>query len=124
MLKLEGFNPKAHVSMSGISYDQSRDGQQVTVLWISHTKVAPQGEDVCLAKQDEPINPDAALAHHLEVNVPLDNAHLFTYHHKIAHRPLTKSKFIFELAKATCAAGLEPLQGHSIRIGSTLKYLL
>ena len=35
-----------------------------------------------------------------------------------------KSKFITELVKATRAASLDPLQGHSIRIGSTLKYLL
>ena len=124
MPKLDGFNPEAHVSKSGISYDQSRDGQQVTVLQIPRTKVAPQGEDVYWAKQDRPINPDAALAHHLEVNASLDDAHLFAYHHKTAHRPLTKSKFILELARAACAAGLEPLQGHGIRVGSTLEYLL
>ena len=87
MPKLNGFNPEAHVSKSGISYDQSRDGQWVTVLQIPCTKVAPQGEDVCWAKQDGPINPDAALAHHLKVNSPLDNAHLFAYRHKTAHRP-------------------------------------
>ena len=50
--------------------------------------------------------------------------HLFAYHHKNGHRPLTKSKFLTELAKAARAAGLEPLQGHGIRIGSTLEYLL
>ena len=122
--KLNSFNPEAHVSKSGISYDQSRDGQWVTVLWIPRTKVALQGEDVCWAKQDGPIDPDAALAHHLKVNMPPDNAHLFAYHHKTVHRPLTKSKFILELARAACTAGLEPLQGHGIRIGSTLEYLL
>ena len=66
----------------------------------------------------------SALAHHLEVNYPPLNNHLFAYCHKNGHKPLTKSKFLAELAKATCTAGLEPLQGHSIRIGSTLKYLL
>ena len=84
----------------------------------------PQGEDICWAKQDGPIDPDAALAHHPEVNMPLDDADLFAYCHKTAHGPLTKSKFILELAKATHAAGLESLQSHSIRIGSTLTYLL
>ena len=122
--KLDGFNPEAHVSKAGISYDQSRDGQRVTVLRIPRTKMVPQGEDVCWAKQDGLIDPDAALAHHLEVNAPPDNAHLFAYRHKSGHRPLTKSKFIPELAKAARAAGLEPLQGHGIRIGSTLEYLL
>jgi len=94
------------------------------VLHIPHTKVAHRGEDICWAKQDGLIDPDTALANHLEFNNPPDNAHLFAYHHKTTHWPLTKSKFISELVKATQVAGLEPLQGHSIRIGSTLKYLL
>ena len=122
--KLDRFNPEAHVSKAGVSYDQSRDGQRVTVLHIPRTKMVPQGEDVCWAKQDGLVDPDAALAHHLEVNAPPDDAHLFAYRHKSGHRPLTKSKFISELAKAARAAGLEPLQGHGIRIGSTLEYLL
>ena len=50
--KLDEFNPEAHVSKAGISYDQSRDRQQVTVLRIPCTKMVPQGEDVCWAKQD------------------------------------------------------------------------
>jgi len=96
----------------------------VTVLHIPHTKVSPQGKDVCWAKQDGPIDPNTALAHHLETNDPPQDSHLFAYRQKNTHRPLTKSKFLAELAKATCAAGLEPLQGHGIRIGSTLEYLL
>jgi len=35
-----------------------------------------------------------------------------------------KSKFLAELARAMHATGLELLQGHGIRIGSTLEYLL
>ena len=70
------------------------------------------------------MDPDTALAHHLEVNNPPREGHLFAYHHKNGHRPLTKSRFLAKLAKVARAAGLEPLQGHGIRIGSTLKYLL
>ena len=77
--KLNGFNPKVHISKPRLSYDQSRDGQKVMVLHIPCTKIAHQGEDVCWAKQDGPIDPDAALAHHFEINTPPDNAHLFTY---------------------------------------------
>jgi len=64
------------------------------------------------------------LAHHLDVNNPPQEGHLFTYHHKNRHRPLTKPKFLAELARAVHATSLEPLQGHGIRIGSTLEYLL
>jgi len=70
------------------------------------------------------MDPNAALAHHLELNNPTQDSHLFTYRHKNGHQPLMKSKFLAELAKAACAAGLEPLQGHGIRIGPTLEYLL
>ena len=122
--RLDGFNPEAHVSRAQLSYDQNLEGQQVTMLRLPHTKVSPQGEDICWAKQDGPMDPNTALAHHLEVNDPPQDGHLFAYHHKNGYRPLTKTKFLAELARATCTAGLEPLQGHGIRIGSTLEYLL
>ena len=122
--RLNGFNPNVHVSRNRVSYDQDQEGQRVTVLHIPHTKASPQGEDVCWARQEGPMDPDMALAHHLEINNPPPDGHLFAYRHKNRYRPLTKTKFLVELAKATRAAGLEPLQGHGIRIGSTLKYLL
>ena len=122
--RLDGFNPNAHVSWAQVSFDQNREGQKVTVLHVPHTKVSQQGKDVCWARQDGPMDPDAALAHHLEVNNPPQEGHLFAYRHKNGHRPLTKSRFLAELAKAARAMGLEPLQGHGIRIGCTLQYLL
>ena len=122
--RLDGFNPEAHVSKAQLSHDQDREGQRVTVLCLPRTKVSPQGEDVCWAKQDGPMDPDTVLAHHLEVNNPPQDGHLFAYRHKNRYRPLTKTKFLAELARAARAAGLEPLQGHGIRIGSTLEYLL
>lgn len=122
--KLDGFDPTTHISRAHVSYDQNREGQQVTVLHIPSTKASPQGEDVCWARQEGPMDPDSALAHHLSINNPPQAGHLFAYRHKNGHRPLTKSKFLSELAKAARAAGLDPLQGHGIRIGSTLEYLL
>jgi len=122
--RLNIFDPNKHVSQAWVRLDQDRGGQQVTVLHIPHTKASPQGKDVCWAKQDGPIDPDAALAHHLETNDPPQDGHLFTYRQKNTYRPLTKSKFLAELAKAARTAGLELLQGHGIRIGSTLEYLL
>jgi len=122
--RLDAFDPNSHVSRTQIRYDQDQGGQQVTILHIPCTKAAPQGEDVCWARQEGLLDPDSALAHHLEINDPPLNDHLFAYHHKNGHRPLTKPKFLTELARAARAAGLDPLQGHGIRIGSTLEYLL
>ena len=55
---------------------------------------------------------------------PSEASHLFAYRVKNARWLLTKSKFLEKVEKAARAAGLEPLQGHGIRIGSTLEYLL
>ena len=43
---------------------------------------------------------------------------------EIGASSLTKKTFISRLAQAARDAGEDPLQGHGIRIGSTLKYLL
>ncbi|KAF8816900.1 hypothetical protein BYT27DRAFT_7247793 [Phlegmacium glaucopus] len=83
-----------------------------------------QGEDVYWAKQEGDTDPATALKHHLLLNAPLHDNHLFAYKHKNGHRPLTKTKFLERVALAARAAGLEPLQGHGIRIGATLEYLL
>jgi hypothetical protein len=40
------------------------------------------------------------------------------------NQPLTKKTFINRLAQAASDAGEDPLQGHGIWIGATLKYLL
>ena len=93
------------------------------VLHIPHTKVLLQGEDMCWVTQEGPMDPDAALAHHLKVNSPPETGHLFTYHHKNGHQPLTKSKFLVELAKAVHTAELEPLQGHGIGVWNSLAML-
>ncbi|KAF8811383.1 hypothetical protein BYT27DRAFT_7336363 [Phlegmacium glaucopus] len=58
------------------------------------------------------------------VNNPLEGAHLFAYRHKDQLRPLTKPAFVRRLTSAARQAGLEPLQGHGIRVGATLFYLL
>ena len=56
--------------------------------------------------------------------LPASSDHIFAYRHKVQLRPLTKPAFIKRLASAARQAGLEPLQGHGIRIGATLFYLL
>ncbi|KAH8997874.1 hypothetical protein EDB86DRAFT_2913778 [Lactarius hatsudake] len=122
---INSFHPNTHITTRNLSYDQDRNGLKVTVLHLPSTKAAPSdGEDVFWATQSDGTDPTAALQHHLELNQPAEASHLFTYRVQNAKRPLTKAKFLERVGKAARAAGLEPLQGHGIRIGSTLEYLL
>ena len=119
------FDPNMHVTTQHLSYDQDRNGLRVTVLHLPRTKAAgSEGEDVYWATQEGDTDPTAALAQHLRVNQPSISSHLFAYKAVNTRRTLTKSKFLEKVGDAARAAGLEPLQGHGIRIGSTLEYLL
>ena len=94
-------------------------------MHLPRTKTAgSDGEDVYWASQDGDTDPTAALSQHLQANQPSEASHLFMYKATNTHRPLTRSKFLERMEAATHAAGLKPLQGHGIRIGSTLEYLL
>lgn len=121
---LTAFDPTLHVKRSDIVNDTDRNGLKTTAFHLPRTKSSPTGEDVFWGKQNGPTDPEAALLNHLRVNDPPANSALFAYKHRKVYRPLTKSKFIARVAQAAKAAGLDPLQGHSIRIGATLEYLL
>jgi hypothetical protein len=100
----------------------------MTVIHLPQTKTSPHGEEVFWARQNGTTDPVAALENHLRVNDPPQECHLFAYLHRrgsrTEHCALTKAKFLERISKAAQAANLEPLQGHGIRIGSTLEYLL
>ena len=121
---LDAFDPVLHVTPASLSTSRNREGDELTVLHLPRTKVSVQGEDVYWAMQDGDTDPVAALKHHQQLNSPPENGHLFAYHHIKGYRPLTKTKFLERVGTAARAAGLEPLQGHGIRIGATLEYLL
>ncbi|KAF7343054.1 Reverse transcriptase/ribonuclease H [Mycena venus] len=121
---LQSFDPAVHVKPSDVRYETDPQGLRMTVLAVPRTKSSVSGEDIFYATQDGPTNPETAFQNHLRVNDPPPNLHLFAYKHKNAHRPLTKSAFITRIHKALKAANLQPLQGHGIRIGATLFYLL
>jgi len=122
--RLDAFDPALHVTPANLSNTCNREGDEVTVLHLPRTKVNAQGEDVYWARQQGETDPVMALEHHRQINSPLDNGHLFAYRHNKGYRPLTKTKFLERVSMATRAAGLDPLQGHGIRIGATLEYLL
>ena len=133
---LSTFDPMLHVKRSDIRTESDRNGLKSTVFHLPHTKVSSSGEDVSWSKQNGDTDPETALAHHLELNDPPASAHLFAYHYipnkkakkkssmSTAHRPLSKKIFERVVNEAAKAAGLDPLQGHGIRIGATLEYLL
>ena len=122
---LGNFSRSTHITPLHLSYDQDRNGLQVTVLHLPRTKAAGnEGKDVYWATQEGDTDPTEALAQHLRINQPSNSSHLFAYKAANTRRALTKSKFLERVGDAACAAGLEPLQGHGIRIGSTLEYLL
>ncbi|KAH7918312.1 hypothetical protein BV22DRAFT_1024796 [Leucogyrophana mollusca] len=104
--------------------ERDRQGLETTVFHVPRTKSAPAGEDVYWARQEGLSDPEAAFANHKRINDPPHDGPLFAYRWKNGHRALTKSKFILRLSKAARAAGKDPLQGHGIRIGATLEYLL
>lgn len=122
---LGSFTSSAHITTCNLSYDQDRNNLKVTVLHLPRTKAAgSQGEDVYWASQNGDTDLTAALDNHLCLNQPPESTHLFAYWAKQACRPLTKAKFLERVADTAHTAGLESLQGHGIRIGSTLEYLL
>ena len=124
MRRLTDFNPLNHVKRTDLDHTRDRNGLPVVNLHIPKTKTSASGETVSWSWQEGPSDPESALDNHFRINDPPPGIHLFAYRHKDGHRPLTKSKFISRLAQAARAAGEDPLQGHGIRIGSTLEYLL
>lgn len=121
---LLSFDPNIHAKPSDVRIERDRNNLEMRVIHIPRTKTSRNGEDVSFAKQNGPSDPEEAFLNHLAVNAPPPGSALFAYRHKKGHRPLTKQKFISRLAEAARAAGMDPLQGHGICIGSTLEYLL
>ncbi len=112
---LDAFNPALHVTPKNLNKDQDRQGNELIILHLPHTKVRIEGEDVHWAKQNGATDPVAALDNHRLINNPSAHDHLFAYCHlqqgKPTLRPLTKTKFVERMATAANAAGLEPFAG-------------
>ncbi|TEB25330.1 hypothetical protein FA13DRAFT_1765837 [Coprinellus micaceus] len=119
------FSPEVHVKPTDVRVETDERGLKSTVFFIPRTKVAQSGEEISWSKQDGLTDPNAALQHHMTTNRPPPDGPLFAYQvNKKQMKPLTKAKFIKVIHAAADKAGLEHLQGHGIRIGSTLEYLL
>ncbi|KAK6977985.1 hypothetical protein R3P38DRAFT_2580412 [Favolaschia claudopus] len=118
------FDPRLHVKHSNVREERNTRGLQMTVFFIPVTKANPDGEDVYFGAHPGASDPFTLFRNHLQINDPPLDSHLFAYRHPNGLRPLTKPAFIARIHKACRAAGIDPLQGHGIRIGSTLFYLL
>jgi hypothetical protein len=123
---LKSFNPETHVKVSDVKHDVlDRNSLKQTVIFIPWTKAAGEkGEDIFWAEQDGIINPRSALENHLKINNPPKESHLFSFKHDDSMRPMTRHIFLARINKIIKDNNLPHLQGHGIRIGSTLEYLL
>lgn len=121
---LSAFDPSIHVKCSDIRHEADQNGLATTVFHLPCMKMSQTGEDIFWAKQKRPTDPDSALNNHLWINNPHPHNALFSYKFGNSYCPLMKMKFIMRLASAAKDTGLDPLQGHGIRIGATLEYLL
>ncbi|TFK24778.1 hypothetical protein FA15DRAFT_740476 [Coprinopsis marcescibilis] len=123
---LKSFNPTLHVKPMDVREEVDQGQRHSVMFHLPRTKASQAGEDVSWAKQDGETDPDAAFQAHLDANEPPQTGPLFAYttnRMKMRHKPLTKVKFLAVMHLAAIQAGLEPLKGHGIRIGSTLEYL-
>lgn len=122
---LSSFDPALHVKPSDVSKKVDRHGNSVTSVRLPVTKVSREGEDVAWGPgQLADVDPDTLLAEHLRVNAPARDSPLFAWRHAKGPRALTKGEFMKVINDAAQKLGLEPLQGHGLRIGATLEYLL
>lgn len=122
---LKSFDPIAHVKRSNLGEKKDRHGLKMTTIHVPKTKSSPiEGEELYWARQQGHSDPMSAMERHLELNNPAQDFHLFGYQKKGKMVPLTKRAFTDRLSVAVTKAELPDLKGHSIRIGSTLEYLL
>jgi len=122
--RLTAFNPAEHITLAHVRDDTDRNGFHTKVFALPRTKSSQNGEEVNWARQSGPTDPLTAFENHLKVNSPPIDGPLFAYKKDRTHRPLTRQTFISHLKKAAKMAGHDDVQGHGIRIGATLEYLL
>lgn len=96
----------------------------MTAFKLPRTKTKITGETVFWAAQTNTSNPLQYLLNHLQLNENSPNDHLFAFKHNNHKIPLTRNTFLRNVKKAAIEAQVSFSTGHSLRIGSTLEYLL
>ena len=123
---LKAFDAEIHVKPSDLRFGvMDRDNNEQTVITLPWSKVSKEkGEEIYWAHQEGAADPKAALKHHLWINNPPKDAHLFSFKYNGSFRPMSRHIFLDRIDKVAAKLKLEKLTGHGIRVGSTLEYLL
>ncbi|PPQ80584.1 hypothetical protein CVT24_002719 [Panaeolus cyanescens] len=124
---VDSFNPVRHIKAGDVTQGVvGRLGLSVTSFAIPSTKVAPvNGETVQWSRQDGPADPDAAFRNHMAINEPGSQDHLFAWRNpRGVLTPLSRYSFMRRIGSAVSKAGVTRLQGHGLRIGGVLEFLL
>ncbi|PPQ82205.1 hypothetical protein CVT24_012854 [Panaeolus cyanescens] len=124
---VKSFDPGVHVKVRDMQRGAvSRLNLCVTTFHLPSTKTAPvTGESVQWSRQEGAADPEQAMARHLRVNNPGLDDHLFGWRSPKGHiTPLSRTSFLRRVNSAVTAAGVDCFQGHSLRIGGVLEFLL
>jgi hypothetical protein len=124
---IKSFNSKKHITTGNTTLKQDRHDHQVRTFKLPFTKSAKEnGESTSWAQQTGPTDPWDAFENHKHVNAPPMDVHIFAYktNHRKVLTPLTKRKVIERVRTITAANNLPIFEGHGLRIGGTLEYLL
>ena len=122
--KLNAFDPTEHITHEGVCNDTDHNSLHTKVFTIPWTKSSSTSEEVHWVKQDRPTDSLEAFNRHITTSDPPASSPLFTCKGPKGHQSMTYQSFVICLNKATQAARLNHVHGHSICIGATLEYLL
>lgn len=127
---LTAFSSSEHITPANVREETDRNGFKTTIFHVPKTKSDQKnGEDLYWSKQTGPTDPKQLFDNHMCINKPAASQPLFAYRFtqsngKTIMKPLTKTALLQRIKKGAESQSLKVLQGHGIRIGGTLEYLL
>jgi hypothetical protein len=123
--KVSGYDAQFIVTREHMEVKTFESNLEQTLFHLPRTKSALNGEDVYWAKQDGLSDPQRAMEEHITTNHdPPPNTPLFAYKTGQTWKALSRHNFLKRINAAMNSANLPKMQGHSIRIGAVLEYLL
>ncbi|KAF5384193.1 hypothetical protein D9615_003124 [Tricholomella constricta] len=119
------FSPAIHISRTSDIKTSVVNGAKVITFHLPSTKASPSGDQCILTATSNVFCPISALLHHLRLNNISSLAHLFAYYNSNSSSPtvLTKSLFLNITPHIFSSESLDPVFGHSYRIGGTVELL-